>query len=118
MPGGYARDRRTVGEAVGAGLVNRIRREFLGHRFPRERRVVQIDAGVDETDGHPGTGLGVRALQQAQIAVGLVRLDVAQPPLVLEILVQAVLLDELRCRLREYLRRDAVSLVDRDALRG
>ena len=80
--GGYARDRGTVGEAVGAGLVNRIRRELLGDGLPREHRVVQIDAGVDEADGHPGTGLGVIALEQAEVGVGYVRLDVAQAPLV------------------------------------
>ena len=80
--GGYARDRGTVGEAVGAGLVNRIRRELLGDGLPREHRVVRIDAGVDEADGHPGTGLGVIALEQAEVGVGYVRLDVAQAPLV------------------------------------
>ena len=99
--GGDARDRGTVGEVVDAGLVNRVRRELLGDGHPGgdllgERRMVQIDTGVDEADGHPGAGLGVLALKQAEVGVGYVRLDVAQPPLVLEVLVQAVLLDELR----------------------
>ena len=115
--GGYARDRRTVGIAVGTGLVNRVRREFLGHGLAGKRRVVQIDAGVDEADGHPGAGLGVLTLEQGDVAVGGIRIDVLQPPLVPEAVNRPVRVLKLRRRLRERLPRYAVSIVYRDALR-
>ena len=41
--------------------------------FPANIGWSRIDAGVDEADGHPGTGLGVIALEQAEVGVGYVR---------------------------------------------
>ena len=80
---GDARYRGTVGGGLLPGLVDRAVQECLRDLLAGERRMVQVDAGVHDTDGHPGTRLGVRTLEHAQVGVGLVRLDVRQLPLVL-----------------------------------
>ena len=107
-----------MGDVILAGFINRVRREFLGDRLPGERRMVQIDAGVDEADGHPGARLGVLALEQGEVAVGHIRLDVIQPPLVPETVSRTVHVHAFRRRLRECLWRNAVSFFDCNALRG
>ena len=107
---GNARHRGAVRKAVGVepgnGLVGRPEQKDLVERLSLEHRMVLVDAGVDEADGHSGPRLFVLALQHLQVRIGPIRADGVETPLVLEVLFVAESLGK-RCRERFEVRRRA-----------
>ena len=67
-----------------AGLVGCAVQELLGDYLAGEHRMILIDAGVDEPDGHPGARLGSLPLQQFDVGVRPVGIDRTQTPLVVK----------------------------------
>ena len=57
-----ARDRGAMGKLI-TRLIGRAVQEYLADRLAGEHRMILIDAGVDEPDGHPGARLGGLPLQ-------------------------------------------------------